>query len=594
MRPGVIPGLTRFRTCAEVSDSRLVGGDYFPGAGAPLPNGRTVVERLFKGDWRTAAIVAAPTVLVAYVLGLVASSYLIWTRSSLGDGSFGVGGHTNAGFFRTAFSLTGMAFGSPTFNSLRGGGGDISSGSTQAGMAPLTITLLTLAAFVYLLRRYDVVDNYRDRVETAIRAAIITALGLALLTIGMWGTVHGIHQTGSPGRVFFWSLLGFALVAGLASMRTSEFGDKQWEIWARWRLPIQAAVVAVTTAIVLGGIAGILIITAQADGHRADVLKALPILLAYFVNLGIDVLHIGLGASLRVSAGFGGVSVSLFNRHGLSAEYLLLFLLPLIAIAAGVRWIRGHRADYSPQDVARACYRMALPATLLCLVIAIPSRAGFSVSGDGSFGASGHAGVELFVGTMIAFGWFLVLGFLIGQWFLPRDVAGGGTAGRPPRLPTWLRGSVAAGPLAIVVGLIGVVVAAGGVASAKSGVHPADLGPVSNLTMADQLNAESDTFAEEGGGASVTVTPATPVPVATPDSQTTDTLNAYASAENSYFVANQVYTTDPTELNSSLSPPASLLIVSPDGVSFCIQMNDPTGQPWHYDSAAPGITLGVC
>ena len=559
-----------------------------------MPNGRTVVERLFKGDWRSAAIVAGPTVLVAYVLGLVGSSYLIWSRDSVDGQSFGVGGHTSAGFFRTAFTLTGMAFGSPTFSSIKGGDGG--SASTQAGMAPLTITVLTIAAFVFLLRRYDVVDNYRDRVETAIRAAVLTALGLALLTIGMWGSVHGIHQTGSPGQTFFWSLLGFAVVAGLASVRTSEFNERQQEIWSRWRLPIEGAVAAVTTAIVLGGIAGILIITAQVLDNRADVLKAMPILLAYFVNLGIDVLHVSVGAALRISTGFGGLSVSLFNKPGLSEAYLLLFLLPPIAIGAGIRWIRQHRAGSSPQEIARACYRMALPATLLCLVVAIPSRAGFSVSGEGSFGTDGHAGVELFKGTLIILVWFLVLGFLVGQWLLPRDIAGAsGIPSRAPRAPAWLRGSVAAGPLAIVAGLVGVLVAAGGVATAKSGVHLADLGPVSNITMYDELDAESsDTFAEGDSSSNVVVAPPTPVPAATADIQTIDTLNAYASAENAYFAANQVYTTNPTELNASLSTPASLLIVSPDGTSFCVQMNDPDGQPWHYDSRNAGIMLGVC
>ena len=559
---------------------------------------RTLTEQLFKGDWRSAALVAAPTVLVAYVLGVVASSYLIWSKASLVGGDSDIGGHTNAGFFRTAFTLTGMAFGSPTFTSLEG---TRNSGAAQAGMAPLTITVLTIAAFVYLLRRYDVVDNHRDRLETAVRAAILTAVGLALLTIGMWGTVHGIHQTGSPGRAFGWSLLGFVLVAGIASVRISELTERQQQIWARWRLPIHGAVAAVTTAIVLGGIAGILIITAQVEsGDRVVVLKAMPLLLAYFVNLGIDVLHLGLGAALRISSGFFGVSISLFNKHGLSALYLLLFLLPPIAIGTGIAWMRRHRAGASPRDVARACYRMAIPAAVLCFVIALPSRVGFSITGEESFGASGHAGVELFVGTLIAFGWFLVLGYLVGQWRLPRDNASSGAPPRPPRAPAWLRGSVAAGPLAIVAGIVGVLVTAGGVATAKSGVHPADLGPVANITMSDELNAESETFAEGGDstGAQSFVTPTTPpapIPAAgSPDTLTTSALNGYAAAEVNYFGLHQTYTTDPTELGTLPSASDLVLIIRGDATSFCIQTTDTNGVAWHISSPEQTIEPGTC
>lgn len=364
-----------------MSDEILPGG----GEESPKP---TIVERLFNGDWRSAAIVAGPTVLVAFVLGLVASSFLIWIGAGEDD-DFGLFNHSNAGFFRSAFGLTGMAFGSPTFLSSSSGRDHFTS---QAGMAPLTITLLTALVFVLLLRRYDAVGTAVERIDLALRAAVLTAIGMALLTIGMHANVHTdgdtLHQSGSPGRAFGWSLLLFVVAALVAAVRSWDLPENIEQLWSKWRLPILGAAVAITTAVVLAGITGIVIIFAQADGGRVDVLKALPMLLAYLVNLGVDVFQIAVGGALRAGGGGDSSSVSLFNRHGLSAAYFFLLLLPPIAISVGITWIRRNAGATSRQEVARACYRMSVPAAWLWLLVAIPSRAGFSVSGTGVDGGS--------------------------------------------------------------------------------------------------------------------------------------------------------------------------------------------------------------
>ena len=550
------------------------------------------MERLIAGDWRSAVVIAAPTVLVAYVLGLLASSYVVWIGTGQ-DKEFL--GHSSGGFFRSAFAFTGMAFGSPAFIS---GGKGHDHVAYQAGMAPLTITLLTAAAFVFLLRRYDDVGTLSERIDLAVRSAAVTAVGLALLTFGMHATLTAdgdtVHQSGSPGRTLGWSLLLFVVTAVLTSVRRWDLSERVEHLWDQWRLPVLGAIVALVVAVVIGGVTGILIIVAQADGSELDVLKALPVLLAYFVNLGVDVFQIAIGGALRASAAGGSASVSLFDRHGLSAAYLLLLLLPPLAIGAGVSWIRRHRSNVEPRSLARACYRMALPAALIYLVLATASRAGFSLTAVSVIGSGGHVGAQVLLGTLIAFGWFLVVGYLAGQWWLPRDTSGaGGPAPRPPRLPAWLRGSVAAGPFAIVVGVVGVLVSAAGVATADSGTHPGDFGPAGGVLSFGSFVGASQT-GSTSEGASV-VPPATPT-VGGVDPTVRAALETYATAEEVYFMQQNTYTLDPSQL-SSLSGGTSSLTVTiarADTTSFCVQTFAPDGSAWSYDSLDATVNPSLC
>lgn len=571
-----------------------------------LPGGsptRTPVERLLSGDWRTAALVAGPTVLVAYVLGLVGTAFVIWLDT--GNDSLDPFAHSSGGFFRSAVALTAMAFGSPDF--LSGGKGS-DHFTYQAGMAPLTITLLTAVVFVLLLRRYDAVGTLAERVDLAVRAAVLTAVGLAVLTIGLHSTVttdgDSVHQSGSPGRVLGWSLLLFAATALIACVRRWDLSENAEQLWEKWRLPVLGAVVAVTTAIVLGGLTGILIILAQADSGRLDVLKVLPTILIYFVNLGVDVVQVAMGGSLHASAGSGGSSLSLFDRHGLSAAYFFLLLLPLLAVAVGIGWIRNHVGEASRQDVARACYRMALPAALLYLLVAVPSRAGFAFGGGGiGLGGSGHAGVQVLLGTLIAFGWFAVLGYVIGQFWLPPTLPGAGGPSRPPRLPGWTRGSVAAGPMAIVAGVLGVLIAAGGVATAKSGSQSGDLGPVSGIVgIGAFASASADGSVDEGGsssdGTSVETFPASPepsFPAGPENDQAAQDLRDYATSEEVYFAQNQTYTLDPSQLPALPGGVATsrVTIVRADSASYCLEAFTTGGQAFTYDSNVRLVTAGA-
>ena len=576
-----------------MSHSRLVTDEILPGGGEESPK-PTVVERLFNGDWRSAAIVAGPTILVAFVLGLVATSYLIWAGS--GDDELNFFGHTNSGFFRTAVAMTCMAFGSPSFIS-SGFGGD--HFNEQAGMAPLTITVLTVLAFIYLLRRYDAVGTFAERIDLALRAAVITAVGLALLTIGMHATVRSsgirVHQSGSPWRVLGWSLLLFAAVAVVTATRRWDLPENLERLWERARLPVIGAVAALATALIVGGLTGIVILIAQADGGRVEVLKALPLLFAYLINLGVDVFQVAMGGALRAASSSSSASVSLWDRQGLSAAYFFLLLLPPLAIATGVSWIRRHAGDVRREEVTRACYRMALPAALLWLLVAIPSRAQLSLDGEGDSLSGGHAGVQVLVGTLILFGWFLVLGYLIGQWWLPRDLG----SGAPPRRPAWWRSSLAAGPLAIVAGIVGVVIAAGGVATAESDGHIADFGPVSGIAALGGAGFEADVSTDEGGslsgdsGGSVEVRPATPAPES--DVQAQADLRIYAAAEETYYTENGTYTTDPlqlTDLFFGVDTTSTISIIRADISSYCLEAFTDNGS-YSYDSTVGSVVPGA-
>src|SRR3954451_22096359 len=112
---------------------------------------QTFVQRVIGGDWRSAAFVAGPSILVAFALGLLASTYLLWFDTGGAD-AFGLG-HSSGGFFHVAIGNLAMAFGSPLFTS--GTGADSgSSGSIGAGIAPLTVSVLVLGVFALLLRTY--------------------------------------------------------------------------------------------------------------------------------------------------------------------------------------------------------------------------------------------------------------------------------------------------------------------------------------------------------------------------------------------------------------------------------------------------------
>src|SRR4051812_37028606 len=144
---------------------------------------RTLVERVLGGDWRSAALVAGPTALVGYTLGLLTSLYLCWTGSG-GDGDVGVG-HSAAGVFHSAGAFLAMAVGSPVFI---GSKGPDDSATFGVGMAPLTITLLILLTYALLLRSYLPDGPTSMRMAAVVRSTVLTAFVLAMVSFSAYAT----------------------------------------------------------------------------------------------------------------------------------------------------------------------------------------------------------------------------------------------------------------------------------------------------------------------------------------------------------------------------------------------------------------------
>ncbi|MDQ1696308.1 MAG: hypothetical protein QOJ03_1661 [Frankiaceae bacterium] len=561
---------------------------------------RTWVERVLGGDWRSAAYAAVPAVLLAVALGLAANSYLLWTGS--GDNF----GHSAGGYFHSAIALMAMAFGSPQFTH---GGTGADAGTFSAGVAPLTISIVVLVTFALLLRTYLSADTRVARATGAVRAALLAAFLLSMVSFGGYSTTRlldsKLHVTTSPPRVFGWSLLLFGIVGIAVAVRPRELLRERAStdaamarLTGEWWLPVQGAAVAMATAIIGGGLAALAIIVAQDDGNRLDVLKALSILLAYFVNLGVDVFQVSMGAALHasVAGGDGGsASVSLFDRHGLSAGYFGLLLLPPLAIAAGVAWMRRYRNVVSPQTLARSCYRMAAPAVLIYLLVAVPSRVGYEYGGQEGFGG-GHAGPEILLGALILGAWFLVLGFAAGRYLLTLPPSP--FAGTPPE-PRWRIRPILAAPVAIVALVLGLVAGGAGVATADDKNKDGDIGAVGSFLLFGAFataELSSDGGVTSGGGSAV-VAPLTPVPI-TPvdpvtDAQAQSALRDLAVAEETYFTTYGVYTASEFDLDLIHQPGILFTTIQADSTSFCAEaLVVSTGTAFTYDSTVGTVTDG--
>ncbi|MBV9292569.1 MAG: zinc-ribbon domain-containing protein [Frankiales bacterium] len=569
---------------------------------------RPPVEWVAGGDWRTPALVAGLTALVAYAASVLANSYLIWLGSDPH--------HSASGVFRSGVITLAWAFGSPVFghgNGSAGGGGSV-------GMAPLPISLLGLAVFALAFRSAASADR-PDRTVTAARSAVLTAFVLALIGFGGFATFgprgDQLHVSTSPGRIFGWSLLFFGLVALAVATRPIERlrerteTDPRWQRLAdEWWLPIKGAAVTLGLAIALGWIAGVCAAVAEAGTQAFDVVKALPVLLAYFVNLGLDVMQFAMGGALHAGVGAGDATFSLWHRDGAPAGYFGLLLLMPIAIAAGSTWIFRHGDPADATGRARACYRMALPAVLAYLVLAIAGRVGFSAAGSSGspIGTSGHAGPQILLGAVILAAWFLVGGFLMGRFLSERSAAPPSSG--PHRSAAWIRRPLPTAAVAVVSLGVLALVGIGGAATADTHDDVGDFGVASLLLL---FSASADSGSSDGGSASIEPAPAVPPPslpspIAVPPVTSNDpftaadkTLAFYALAEDIYRAKNPSYTRDIGVLQQQdvqglpATTQGTVTIPRADASSFCIEYFSDTGQgSFTYDSndriATPGAT----
>jgi hypothetical protein len=143
----------------------------------------------------------------------------------------------------------------------------------------------------------------------------------------------------------------------------------------------------------------------------------------------VAVMHVGMLGTLMLvrTPGTEPQAVSLYDLQGASPAYWLLLLLPVISLLAGAWWIKRRGRGLDDRGLQRAAYRMALPLTVLWLVLLFCSRI-YRATGVGAGLRETHTGPRVIEGVAL-----MVLWGILGGWVamaLVRRVAGRGTAKR--------------------------------------------------------------------------------------------------------------------------------------------------------------------
>jgi hypothetical protein len=302
---------------------------------------------------------------------------------------------------------------------------------------PLTVTFLGLATLRLGVRRMHRVANATeapfDAVADAVRTAAIFAVGVAAVTaFGRWtlgsggsGEFEEVRSatkfTSSPFQALFWALLAAFAVALLTDRPPA--GPR----WTEWLPSLRGAVVGLGTGIVASFGVALALAYAYAgrlDATPSDVTRLLPALAAYAVNLGTTFFGAAVGGKVGVPYGRG--TATMLWSSGVPRGYLLLFVVPVVSVLTGA-WSIVRRGDLPSAAAARACARMALPATLLWLVLDLVSMARAGVAGF--VAAEAKAGAVLWDALLVGL-WFAVLGWLAG-WLLGRRNADGAAPAAP-------------------------------------------------------------------------------------------------------------------------------------------------------------------
>jgi hypothetical protein len=550
----------------------------------------TVVERLVQLDWRTTVRIAGPTFLVLFAASCVLSASLLLLPDST-DGAGGFGGR--GGYFHAVAMLAAMAFGSAVGGSGSSSGDFEFSLGVSSGIWPLTVTILVLAVFAALCRRYVVRGGTGQTLVAVAQASIVfavLAMGLSFFAHTSFSDSDSKATLGaSPGIVFGWALVlsfivavvSLFLASWLARLRQDETRAARF---SSWRLPLEGGLAALATSVVLGGVVFLAIAFGDhSEGHPPSsiVARALPVIAGLFVNIGTTVTGFAMGARVGVTGAGSDVGISYFNLHDLSPAYYLLLLLPIVSIGAGVLWMLHRRQDEDDRTLSRACYRMAAPYALGWLVLAFFSRASV---GAGFLGGV-HVGPQLLVGFGFALAWGLVVGIAFGRLLLAR----GARARRPwsPHVsaPSWQR--VVAFSTVVIVAMIAIDLATGGApASARTSAHIARAVPLQPQP--------APTFTAP------TLRPPTLPPFAPPsglgDVSARSALIQASFAEDRYHAQHGTYTRDESALTSFFPPPdVNLTIVRADSASYCINARAVlSGNLYSYNSATRRVEDGSC
>lgn len=403
---------------------------------------RTVVERFLEADWRSAAIAALLAVGIL-VIGAAVAAAGLWQSDDavdlLGQGDLR---DADAGPHNAAATTAAQAF-----RARLELGGDLST-----GLMPLTLTIATLAALYAATRWTTRVDRApRDRALHGARAGLVFALCVWLLSLlGDWQRGGAEANTSSTRTLVFALLFGLATALAAALWRTDgrDLGRDRAEVWRRWvqwRLPTEGALVALATGLLIGGIAAVVIAFLEKDTlgtSNQQLTSLLPYGIAVLVNLGVAAMHAGMLGHLLLPAPGNDAdrqaAISLYERHGASPAYLLLLLLPVIALLAGAWWIRHRGRGLDDRGLQRAAYRMALPLTVLWVVLLFCSRIYYADNG-GADADSVHVGPRVIEGVALMVLWGILGGWIamalvrrVGRGRRTRPAAAPAAAGPPP------------------------------------------------------------------------------------------------------------------------------------------------------------------
>ncbi|MDX6285274.1 MAG: hypothetical protein QOG53_759 [Frankiales bacterium] len=561
---------------------------------AAAPESLTAVERVLQLDWASTARIAVPSLLALIAAACVALTTLLMFDNHRGDISIGPQARPPVGdFFKFVAMVSAMALNS----SIRFKGGHVS-------LMPLTLTALVLVVYAGLTRRYLRQGSTADTLGRLLRASLLFAVLATVVSVfgrfSFGGRGDRAKISVSPGQTFVWGFLltaavGALVVYGPVLVARARADERVWARLRVWRLPLQGGLVALAAAIALGGLAFIIaafVEISNNDGNVLDVVRALPIIFGFFINIGVTVAALAMGDTVSGEVGaFGSGGNEKFgyaDLQGAADGYFLMLLLPVVATLIGINWMLRHRQDENVRDLSRACYRMAVPFALGWFFLAIPTRVEIGAGGV----AGAHIGPDLFLGLVLALGWPGVIGAIYGQWLLRRGETAPLPASRSARRIAvqfaWLPITIAA------LLVIGATTVAAAVRHQDVG-RSTSFGSIFSGEVGDQGVAPAPRYTQAPPTFSV---PPIPVPTLSPipdrgRAQASSLLYQASFAQRSYQARNGRYTTDESELGILTPPDVTLDIASADATRFCMTARADNGTAvYSYDSDVGRVVDG--
>ncbi|MFI6845425.1 hypothetical protein ACIBJD_12315 [Kitasatospora sp. NPDC050467] len=409
-------------------------------------------------DWRPAVkAVIAPTavLLLAALIAAIPGDYnvgYLYDSPDFGDR------------FGTALAMALAALGAPFKLGLSGRLFRGESGpSLLVRTVPMTVTALWLFALWLGLRagvrlrqaRTGAQQTRAQAAGEAVRTALVVAAATLLVGLvggAVWSPSNGrgasfsdyygaVEYRSDPGwlEAVGWS----ALLAGLLAFTVYGTDALRWAAWRNravrgWAVAGLAAGRAAAVSVGLGALAGFVLVAVQDEGWATGVS------VAFLPNLGLSLLGLGSGATLRAGDGssrYGGYDgdgpgygssgprdeFSLFDLHGETADWRWTLLLALAATAY-LGWT-AHRRRLDAADRIRLAVVYATGLTLLMAVAGFVATSGSGSSG-GRTGADREFSVGLLFGSQLAAN---VIWAAVGALAVPPLLAAvrGGSAGGP-------------------------------------------------------------------------------------------------------------------------------------------------------------------